>query len=51
MDNEDYSMMSLAEFIKMEMEKNYTVEEAIKEKQSEIDVIKEVFKVIWYNYK
>ena len=51
MDNEDYSMMSLAEFIKMEMEKNYTVEEAIKEKQSEIDVIKEGFKVIWDNYK
>ena len=49
MDNEDYSMMSLAEFIKMEMEKNYTVEEAIKENDKALAELKEQQNKILYS--
>ncbi len=51
MEEENFDFNSLMEFVKSEIEKTYTVEEAVKEKKREDDIIRDNFKVLWENYK
>ena len=47
---EEFDMKELADLIRSEIEKTYTIEEAIKEKQDENKLIKDSFDSLWNEY-
>ncbi len=50
MDEENFDYEELREFVKQEMEKTYTVEEALKEREEEEKLINDSFDALWQNY-
>ena len=50
MDEENFDYEELREFVKQEMEKTYTVSEALKEREEEENLVKESFDALWQNY-